>query len=556
MNKKTKRKNVRMNKKKADKKNSNLHLEYDNFSTDDNKSYVEKNTTNEINKNVSKIKVTFMIIIITIIAVYAIYLVIKLVKNPTNTFIVTNGKISQEESEIGYIVREETVVKGKNYKNGMVKIKNEGEKVAKGDSIFRYYSSGEENLKSKIADLDVEIQQIMQNEQGAFSSDIKLLESQIEKELNSVYEVNNIQKIQEYKRNINTYITKKAKISGDLSPSGSYLKQLLSQREELENNIRKYSVYARVSPEHKVRIVKAWQKNGEVVAMTGDGVNDSPALKTSDIGCAMGIVGTDVAKEAADVILTDDNFATVVSAVEEGRRIYDNILKAIQFLLSSNVGEIIVLFVAILITPLLSKIFGIDIHLIEPLLPIHILWINLVTDSLPALALAVDPAEKDVMERKPIKPKKGIFTNGMSWRIIYQGVMIGLLTLAAFIIGLGTKDVPIIEGLTEQEVRVEIGQTMAFIVLALSELTHVFNIRNNKKSIFKTNIFNNSKLILAILTSSALMFVILLIPSLRSIFSIPVLPIGNIVEIVILVLMPIVIVEIFKLFKINTIGEK
>ena len=336
--------------------------------------------------------------------------------------------------------------------------------------------------------------------------------------------------------------------------TGSELEEMTD--EELTKNIRKYSVYARVSPEHKVRIVKAWQANGEIVAMTGDGVNDAPALKTADIGCAMGIVGTDVAKEAADVILTDDNFATIVSAVEEGRRIYDNILKAIQFLLSSNVGEIIVLFVAILITPLLSKIFGIDIHLIEPLLPIHILWINLVTDSLPALALAVDPAEKDVMERKPIKPKKGIFTKGMSWRIIYQGVMIGLLTLAAFIIGLGTKNVPIIEGLTEQEVRVEIGQTMAFVVLALSELAHVFNIRNNKKSIFKTNVFNNPKLILAILASATLMFIILLIPGLRSIFSIPVLPIGNIVEIIILVLMPIVIVEIFKLFKINTIGEE
>lgn len=186
--------------------------------------------------------------------------------------------------------------------------------------------------------------------------------------------------------------------------TGSELEEMTD--EELTKNIRKYSVYARVSPEHKVRIVKAWQANGEIVAMTGDGVNDAPALKTADIGCAMGIVGTDVAKEAADVILTDDNFATIVSAVEEGRRIYDNILKAIQFLLSSNVGEIIVLFVAILITPLLSKIFGIDIHLIEPLLPIHILWINLVTDSLPALALAVDPAEKDVMERKPIKPKR------------------------------------------------------------------------------------------------------------------------------------------------------
>ena len=172
-------------------------------------------------------------------------------------------------------------------------------------------------------------------------------------------------------------------------------------QEELEKNVRKYSVYARVSPEHKVRIVKAWQANGEIVAMTGDGVNDAPSLKIADIGCAMGVVGTDVAKEAADVILTDDNFATVVSAVEEGRRIYDNILKAI----SSNIGEIVTLFVAILITPWLSSKFGIDINLIQTLLPIHLLWINLVTDSLPALALAVDPAEADVMERKPLKHK-------------------------------------------------------------------------------------------------------------------------------------------------------
>ena len=176
-------------------------------------------------------------------------------------------------------------------------------------------------------------------------------------------------------------------------------------QEELEKNVRKYSVYARVSPEHKVRIVKAWQANGEIVAMPGDGVNDAPSLKIADIGCAMGVVGTDVAKEAADVILTDDNFATVVSAVEEGRRIYDNILKAIQFLLSSNIGEIVTLFVAILITPWLSSKFGIDINLIQTLLPIHLLWINLVTDSLPALALAVDPAEADVMERKPLKHK-------------------------------------------------------------------------------------------------------------------------------------------------------
>jgi len=315
--------------------------------------------------------------------------------------------------------------------------------------------------------------------------------------------------------------------------------------EDLIKNVRQYSVYARVSPEHKVRIVKAWQANGEIVAMTGDGVNDAPALKTADIGCAMGIVGTDVSKEAADVILTDDNFATVVSAVEEGRRIYDNILKAIQFLLSSNVGEIITLFIAIMLTPLLAKWFGItDISALEPLLPIHILWINLVTDSLPALALAVDPAAKDIMNRKPIKPKKGIFTKGMAWRIIYQGAMIGIITLAAFCIGLHTPG-------KEEHIRIQIGQTMAFSVLALSQLVHVYNIRDNKKSIFKTGIFNNSKLILATLGSAALMFVILLVPTLRGIFSIVELPVENILEVVLLVFAPILIVELFKLFKIN-----
>lgn len=185
-------------------------------------------------KKIRKGRVFAVVLILALVFIYAVYLVAKLVQNPTNTFMVTNGKISQEESDIGYIIREETVVKGQNYKNGMVKIKNEGEKVAKGDSVFRYYSSGEEELKNKISELDVEIQSLMQNEKSSFPSDVKLLESQIEKELDSIYGVNNAQKIQEYKKNINSYITKKAKIS---SPSNSRLKELLSQREEYENRL-------------------------------------------------------------------------------------------------------------------------------------------------------------------------------------------------------------------------------------------------------------------------------------------------------------------------------
>lgn len=326
--------------------------------------------------------------------------------------------------------------------------------------------------------------------------------------------------------------------------------------EELTKNIRKYAVYARVSPEHKVRIVKAWQKNGEIVAMTGDGVNDSPALKTSDIGCAMGIVGTDVAKEAADVILTDDNFATIVSAVEEGRRIYDNILKVIQFLLSSNVGEIFVLLFATLLTPLFAQWFGItDINHLEILLPIHILWINLVTDSLPALALAFDPANRDIMKRKPVKPSQGVFTKGMIWRVIYQGVMIGGLTLAAFMIGLASTTEPI-GNLSLDASKIEVGQTMAFITLALSELVHVFNVRDNKNSLFKTKVFNNNKLIWAVLASAALMFIIVGIPGLREVFSIPILPKENVIELVALILAPIVIVELVKLFRVNTTKEE
>ncbi len=346
---------------------------------------------------------------------------------------------------------------------------------------------------------------------------------------------------------------------------------------ELIKNVRKYSVYARVSPEHKVRIVKAWQKNKEVVAMTGDGVNDSPALKTSDIGCAMGIVGTDVAKEAADVILTDDNFATIVTAVEEGRRIYDNILKVIQFLLSSNVGEIVVLLLATLFAPVIAIAFGItDATNIEILLPIHILWVNLVTDSLPALALAFDPANKDIMNRKPIKPGKGVFTKGMTWRVLYQGIMVGILTLSAFLIGLSTTTeiipevtidkIPVEQRqeMSEEEIqkelldisKIEVGQAMAFITLALSELVHVFNVRNNEKSLFKTKPFNNGKLLLAVFGSAILMVLIITVPFLKDVFGVPTLQTANILELLGLIFAPILVVEIFKLLKINTVKEE
>ena len=334
----------------------------------------------------------------------------------------------------------------------------------------------------------------------------------------------------------------------DEAITGKELEEM--SQEDLEKNIRKYSVYARVSPEHKVRIVKAWQKNGEIVAMTGDGVNDAPALKTANIGCSMGVVGTDVAKEASDVILTDDNFATVVSAVEEGRRIYNNILKVIQFLLASNIGEIIVIFIAIMFTPMIASAAGIsDISELVPLLPIHILWINLVTDTLPALALAVEPANKDLMKKKPIKPSKGIFTKGLTFRVAYQGLMIGIITLIAFLIGINTPNIG------EHE-RIAVGQTMAFATLAFAELVHVFNVKSNKESIFKVGILNNTKLLLAIGVSALMMFAILLIPALRDIFNIVALPVENILEVILLVLSPLVIVEIFKLFKINTAKDE
>lgn len=278
---------------------------------------------------------------------------------------------------------------------------------------------------------------------------------------------------------------------GDRSLTGREVQEMSD--EELKANANSISVYARVAPEHKVRIVKAHQENKNVVAMTGDGVNDAPALKLADIGVAMGITGTDVSKEAADVVLTDDNFSTIVSAVSEGRRIYANIIKAIQFLLSTNIGEVLVLFIAVLF------------NWATPLLPIHILWINLVTDSLPALALSVDPAEKDVMEKKPIDSNQGLLTKEFSLRIALQGVLIALLTLVAYHVGL--------------ESSTEVARTMTFATLAFTQMTMIFSIRTGYHA--ATNgLFSNKYLWGAIIVVLIMMLTVLLIPSLQAIFKV------------------------------------
>ncbi|QWT55250.1 calcium-translocating P-type ATPase, PMCA-type [Christensenella sp. MSJ-20] len=313
---------------------------------------------------------------------------------------------------------------------------------------------------------------------------------------------------------------------GDLAITGQELEAMSDA--ELAEKVDRISVYARISPEHKVRIVNAWQKNGHIVAMTGDGVNDAPALKNADIGAAMGIVGTEVAKEAADIVLTDDNFATVVSAVGEGRRIYDNILKAIQFLLSCNVGEIFTLFLATLL----------NWH--EPLLPVHILWVNLVTDSLPALGLGVDPAEKGIMNRKAER-HDSVFTKGLVWRMCYQGLLIGGITLLAYTYGFFTTGV-------------EAGRTMAFVTLAFSQLIHVFNVRSSHLSAFSRDIGRNKYLWGAVGISAALMLLVLFVPFLSGVFSVVALTAMQWLVVLGLCLVPVVVVEIFKLLKCNEIN--
>lgn len=294
--------------------------------------------------------------------------------------------------------------------------------------------------------------------------------------------------------------------------------------EELYNIVESISVYARVSPEHKVRIVDAWQKHNNIVAMTGDGVNDAPALKSADIGCAMGKVGTDVAKDSADLILVDDNFATIVSAIEEGRRIYDNILKTVSFLIACNVGELIVIFTATIL------------NWLTPLLPIHILLVNLVTDGFPALALGVDDAEKDIMKRKAVK-EQNIFSKPLIWRISYQGLMIGVLTLIAFCIG--------------REISKETAWAMSFSVLALSQVAHSFNLHSNSKSIFSDSPFKNKFLIGASFISIAIVFSCLYIPGLNELMKLIPLESNLLFWVVGISIIPIPLVELMKLFKLN-----
>jgi len=297
--------------------------------------------------------------------------------------------------------------------------------------------------------------------------------------------------------------------------------------EELTKEIYHYSVFARVTPEHKVRIVNAYQKRGAVVAMTGDGVNDAPALKAADIGCAMGITGTDVAKGAADMVLVDDNFATIIEAVRQGRGIYANIRKSIHFLLSSNIGEIITIFTAILC--------GWQ----TPLVAVQLLWVNLVTDSLPAIALGVDGNDEKIMHQKPIDRKKGLFADGLSTTIFLEGIMIGLLSLIAFRIGSHRFDESI-----------AVGRTMAFAVLGLSQLVHSFNVRSSQ-SLFKIGVFSNKFLVFAFIICSIMQIGVITIPKIAAIFKVVPLGVAEWITVAVLSLVPIVVIEIDKLFAKN-----
>jgi len=309
-------------------------------------------------------------------------------------------------------------------------------------------------------------------------------------------------------------------LDGDDAITGAELAQM--SEEDLDKRVRTISVYARVSPEDKIRIVKAWQKQGEIVAMTGDGVNDAPALKAADIGCAMGITGTDVAKGAADMTLTDDNFATIVHAVEEGRGIYANIQKAVVFLLGTNIGEVLTTLIAMLMWKE------------APFLSMQLLWINLVTDSLPAIALGMEAVESDVMKQKPRPKTEGLFAHGRAIQIALYGLMFSVLTLFAFQWGRNHTGLGL-EG----------GRTLAFLVMGMLQVIHAFNMRSNR-SLFQLKPFSNRNMNLAALASTAMMALVLFVPPVAEIFGLIMLPARFYLVGLGLSFVPVVILEIFK----------
>jgi len=305
------------------------------------------------------------------------------------------------------------------------------------------------------------------------------------------------------------------------SLSGMELDRL--SEEELARNVEQVNVYARVSPEHKLRIVKAWQARGAIVAMTGDGVNDAPAIKAADIGVAMGMTGTDVTKEAADMVVTDDNFASIVAAVEEGRGIFDNIRKTIQFLLSCNVSEVLVM--------LCASLIGLPL----PLMPIQILWMNLVTDGFPALALAVDPKSPDLMRQPSRRPEARLLDRGTLLAIGAQGVMLCAIALGAFAYSL--------YGLNQE---VEQARTVAFTVMVITQLVHAFNCRSERLSLFHIGLWTNRPLLLAFSLSLGIQVAILTIPAVAPVFKIAPLPIEDWVMMGAIGFLPFLFIELLK----------
>lgn len=305
--------------------------------------------------------------------------------------------------------------------------------------------------------------------------------------------------------------------------------------EEFVRNVNNYRVFARVSPEHKVKIVRAFKSYGNIVSMTGDGVNDAPSLNAADIGVAMGIAGTDVAKGASDMILTDDNFATIVSAIEQGRNIYNNIKKSVMFLLTCNLGEVVAMFITLLI--------GWE----SPLIATQLLWINLLTDSLPAVALGMDPGDPDVMNEKPRNPKEGFFSGGAGKRAVMGGALIGVLTIFAFWFGYSehgyspfAKDVPV-------EI-LEYARTMAFMVLISSQLFFSLAVRSHSKSIFQIGLFSNKVLVGSIVLGLFLQVIVLEIPTMREAFGLQMLDLGGWLMAVLLGLIPLIINEFYKIY--------